>query len=532
MTVKTPTPGAATPGGLETERKCPPHRSGPTAPTQAPSLWPHQRAACAAIHSAIDRGQPSGMVSMPTGSGKTFVFCSVARDLGAPTLVLIHRDELVIQTVDTLSIAWPDASVGVIKAARDEWQDGQQVVIASVQSLHNGRLGRMPRNRFGLVIADECHHAVAASWRAAIDHFNDRRFLLGVSATPERFDGVGLAELFGDKPLYSYPLRQAIADRILCKLTQYGVSTSASLDSVSTRGGDFALGELSQAVNTSARNAVIVETFQEYAADRRAVAFTVDVQHARDLVDAFNGASIAASIVHGAMDIDERRHTLQRFAAGDIRVLCNCMVLTEGYDDKGVDCILMARPTRSRSLYTQAVGRGLRRADGKDDCIVIDYVDNSRRHKLVTALDLFGKTVKTDADGEDVIEVVDQDLREQEERSEIESLTPLTWRLERVCPWPEVPSLKGYVPTKPWHEDAASPKQIKFLQGLGLATDRDLTKGEVSYLLDRSLEFRTAFPSPPTPKQRWFLKQRGAWDENLTFDQARELIGRLKRGAA
>ncbi len=503
----------------------------PTAPTQAPTLWPHQLAAVAVTHEAIRRGTDRGLWSMPTGCGKTVAFTTLARDLNLPTLTLVNRDELVSQTVNTLSDVWPDATVGVIKAKRDEWRGDEKVVVASIQSLHNGRLTRMPRDRFEFVIADEAHHAIAPSWQAAIDHFQ-HRFLLGVTATPERLDGEGLAELFGPRPLYSYALRQAIKDGVLVPIRQYCATTCASLDGVSTRAGDFAVGELSLAANTPARNKIVVNAYRLHAADRRAVAFAVDVEHAEALAAQFQAADITAAVVTGTTPIDERRETLAAFRRGDIRVLCNCQVLVEGWDDRGVSAVLMARPTKSRGLYTQSIGRSLRRCDeeGKADAIIIDFSDNAIRHKLVSVLDLFGSTDKRDAGGEDVIDVVDREVAEQEQQRRIETITPVSWRLERVSPWPEMPTLRGYVPSAPWHRDPASKKQVGYLRHFGLDVERDLTKGEASFLIDRSSEFRAAYPAPATPKQRWFLRKCKRWVDGMSLDEASKVISELKGG--
>ncbi len=168
------------------------------------TLWPHQAVAIDRARDAIKRGLPSGLIASPCGTGKTFLFCELARRLSWPTLVLCHRDELIRQTVDTFGSVWPDASVGVVKASRNEWRD-HDVVVASVQSLHNGRLERMPRDRFGLIVADECHHAAADSWTRVLRYFASR-FLLGCSATPERLDGKNLSDLFGEKALFVYEL--------------------------------------------------------------------------------------------------------------------------------------------------------------------------------------------------------------------------------------------------------------------------------------------------------------------------------------
>lgn len=495
------------------------------------TLWAHQAAARQAIFDAIKSGEMSGLVAMPTGSGKTRLFVVVARDFSAPALILTHRDELVRQTVEDIAETWPDASVGVIKAARDEWRDGQQVVVASVQSLQNGRLARMPRDRFGLIIADEAHHAVAPTWRAVIRHF-DHRFLLGVTATPERFDGEGLDDLFGPRPLYTYPLRQAIKDGVLVPLHQYCIETETSLDGVTVRGGDFAVGQLAEVANTHKRNQIIVDAYRQHCPERRAVAFTCDVAHAKALAKAFNAAGVLASVVHGEMATKDRREIVKRFRDGDFRVLCNCEVLTEGWNDKGVSAVLMARPTKSRPFYEQCIGRALRRCDeeGKVDALILDFTANSRRHKLITALDLFGDVTKGDAEGRDVVDVVDREVVERARRSEVKSPEVVSWRFERVCPWPEIPSLKGYVSSSSWERQPATEKQLKFVRGLGLEPNRELTKGQACFVINRVMELRAAHPETASPKQRHCLKQAGRWRDGITRDEARKLIGRLKSG--
>ena len=489
-------------------------------------LYPHQIAALAAVKSSIKSGRKAGLIGMPTGTGKTVIFCTLGHDLGWPMLILVHRDELVKQTIDTLKWTWPAASTGVIKGPRDEWQE-RDAVVASVASLHSSRLERMPRDRFGLVVVDEAHHAAADSWVRVLDHF-DSRFILGCTATPDRFDGRSLADRFGDKPLFTYQLRNAIEDGQLARLIQYQIHTDANLDGVSYRMGDYAEGALSLVVNTPARNRVIVEAFQEHASSRRAIAFCVDVQHGRDLAKAFRDAGIRAECVTGATPIDERRQLLADFAAGKIQVLTNCEVLIEGFDDPSINCILMARPTASRGLYTQSIGRGLRKFPNKTDCLVLDITDNAVKHKLVTVLDLLGAPQATDADGGDVLEIVDDDIRRAEQSRVIARTEVLRWRLEHVCPWPELPTLRGYAPTAPWHDDAATPKQVEYINKFGLAIDRDLTKGECSWLIDRSLQYEAANPTPATDKQEWFLRHHGAWRDGTSKRDASKLIGELK----
>ncbi len=498
------------------------------------NLWPHQQAGIEAAWAAVRANQPAGLIALPTGTGKTIMFATFARQMGAATLILVHRDELVQQAVEAFGVVWPEAPVGVVKAGRNEWQttgkgERPQVVVASVQSLHARRLATIPRNRFGLVIVDEAHHAAADSWAAVLDHFKPR-FILGVTATPERVDGKGLAERFGDRPLYSYPLRRAIDDGQLVRLIQYAVETDANLDGVSSRAGDLAVGELADAVNTAARNRVVVEAYQKHAAGRRALAFTVDVQHAHDLCEAFTAAGVRAAVVSGETEPDLRRSILSDFRSGLFDVVCNCAVLTEGFDDPGISAVLMARPTCSRPLYVQCVGRGLRKAPNKTDCLVLDYVDNSRRHKLVSLLDLLGAPSKRDARGADVLRVVDADRVEAERQQRISNQRPLKWRLASICPWPELPTLVGYVASAWWHNQPATGKQLDYLRGFGLDVGRTLSKGEASYLIDRCRENEARYPLPATPKQAFVLRRWGLWRPGMSKREASTLLARAKSG--
>jgi superfamily II DNA or RNA helicase len=375
-------------------------------------LWPHQRRARRAVLDALAAGRTEGLLVLPTGAGKTICFLTVARDLDLPALVLVHRDELVQQTLRALELVWPRARAGVIQAQRDEWHNGEQVVVASVQSLHARRRGRMPRDRFGFLVVDEAHHTASPTYSSILDYFDRRRFLLGVTATPKRLDGVGLCHWYGDEPLFSYSIRAAVRDGILVPPVQYQVRTEVDLDRVASRGGDFVEGDLARAVNTPERNRAVVEAFCARAPGRKAITFCVDVQHARDLAGAFGAAGVRAAVVTGDVDLRERRVLLGGLAAGEFRVVTTCILLTEGFDDKSIDCVVMARPTYSHSLYIQYIGRGLRRCDatGKKDCLILDVTDNCQRHKLVSADDLLDAEER-----EGTQKPVEEEEEEQEE---------------------------------------------------------------------------------------------------------------------
>jgi superfamily II DNA or RNA helicase len=497
-------------------------------------LWPHQAAALGAAQAAIAAGRKSGLLVLPTGTGKTVVFTVLAKRLGLPTMVVVHRDELIRQTLAAASLIWPAARQGVIQGKRDEWRDGEQLLVASVQSLHRRRLEQMPRDRFGLVVVDEAHHAPARIYSDVIDHF-EPRFLLGVTATADRLDGVGLAGHFGGKPLFSYSLRQAIADGRLVRVKQLAVETATDLDDVRSRMGDFVEGDLADAINTPERNRTVVEAYLEHARGRKAITFCAGLEHVADLTRVFAAAGVRAAAVTGKMEVEQRREVLADFKAGRFEVLTNCQVLTEGYDERSVSCVLMARPTASRSLYTQCVGRGFRLCPetNKEDCIVLDFVDNCHRHKLFNVLNLLGAKKACDARGGDALAMVEEEEeaeREAEaaaERFRVEH--PVRWKATEVSPWADLPSLAGYRPTGPWCAEPPSEKQFAYLcRRFELDPDRPLTRGQASYLIDQCMQREALLPA--TPNQVYCLRRLGRWRPGLTRQQASEIIGRYKAG--
>jgi superfamily II DNA or RNA helicase len=493
-----------------------------------PSLWPHQRAAINAALNATASKQ-SGLWALPTGTGKTIGFTTFAKELDPErVLVLVHRDELIGQTLKAFQWVWPEASQGVIKGELDEWN--RRMVVASIQSLHSKRLERYDQDLFDLVIADEAHHYSSESWGAALQYFQPR-FTLGVTATPERLDGKGLDHLFGEEPLYVYPLRQAIEDGRLVRIKQRQIETRIDLDKVKVQGGDFQVGALSDAVNTPERNRIVVDAYLREAKGRRAAAFCVDTRHVSDLLDEFLSAGVTATQVTGTTPLDDRRHRLELFRRGEIEVMVNCNVLAEGFDDPGMSAILMARPTKSRGLYTQAIGRGLRLCEGKKDCLILDFTDNCRRHKLASVFSLLGARGEIeDASGEDVLDAVDEDNERLVREGAAADMRPLRWSSADVPPWPDIPALDGYTARFPWQDTQPSEKQLKFLAAFKLGIKREITKGEASYLINRCLEMEAKHPTPPTSKQEYFLRMRGVNASKMSKREASEMIGYLKGG--
>jgi superfamily II DNA or RNA helicase len=495
--------------------------------TDVIQLRPPQLASIDGVQLAIAAGEKEGLVVLPTGTGKTIMSMALSRRLGLPTLFLCHRDRLIQQTVKAASVAWPEAEVGVIQGERDEWGRGlfgvPSLVVASVQSLYEKRLLRIPRDRFGFVIADECHRAATVGWTRILEWFQPA-FRLGMTATPQRLDGKGLAPLFGREPVYAYSLFQAIADEMLVQVDSREIDTRIDLSKLAVV-NDFVLSKLADAVNTPERNGMIVDAYVEHGQGRRAIAFCVDVEHAIKLADAFNALGIAAASVSSKQSGEINDQVLDDFAAGKYQVVTNCEVLTEGFDDPGVSCLLMARPTMSRALYIQMVGRGLRLHPDKVDCRVIDFTDNCKKHKLACSTDLFGRHKAGKATATSLAAGTPAAPASQGPLS-----TPiLSWKIKGSNPWPELPDLENYESIFPWDDDPATSAQIKAVKAFGLEVGRSLTKGEASYLIDRCKEFESTFPTPASVRQRYYLEQCGLWTDGMSKRQASAMIVRHQK---
>lgn len=357
-------------------------------------LRDYQRAALDAIHERRANGQSRLLLALPTGSGKTLVATHAMRELGYERAVMmVHRDELVRQSVEAIKNSDPDVDVGVVKAERDDLD--AQVIVASAQTLaREARLDRL-RDAVGagqLFVSDEAHHDAAPTRTRAIERM-EPGFLLGLTATPKRGDNVALDHIYEDIA-YTVPILELIAREILAPLRGMHIDTRVDLDGVHTVAGEFNQGELERTVNVADRNGLIVQTWFTHASDRRrTVAFCASRAHAQSLRDAFRVSGVDAEMIDATTPGDERQDILRRFALGKLPILTNVMVLTEGYDEPGIDCVLMCRPTKSQSLYVQMVGRAARRGQhvGKLDALIIDFVDATRKHKLITFPTLAGR---------------------------------------------------------------------------------------------------------------------------------------------
>jgi DNA or RNA helicases of superfamily II len=353
------------------------------------------------------------LVALPTGCGKTLLFGALVKELNTRTIVIAHREELLSQARDKILLVWPEADIGIIKAEQNEVD--HQVIVASIQTISRAkRLAELQEQGFNLMIVDEAHHTISQSYIDVIKGLgfmddDPNKLLLGVTATPWRLDGQGLDNVF-QKIVFQRSLPTMIKAGYLSDLQAIRVKAGTNLVGIHTRMGDFAPGELEAAVNTMDRNKIIVDSFKKYASARKAAAFCAGVQHCKDLAKAFQEAGMKAEAVYGDMNTDYRKSILKAYGHGEIQVLTNCEVLTEGWDDESTDCLLMCRPTKSKGLYTQMIGRGTRLFPGKDNCLILEFTDN--RHDICSLESLSGLLLK---DKQSLRQAIQQEEERQEQ---------------------------------------------------------------------------------------------------------------------
>ncbi len=382
-------------------------------PKTAPRLRDYQQECLQTILSQYKTGVRRQLVCLPTGTGKTVIFASFPRffRMKKRMLVLAHREELLDQARQKIIRANPQLSVEIEQASRSA-TSSCDVVVGSVQTLGrrgSSRIKRLDPEEFYLVVVDEAHHAIAPTYRRVLGWLGvmepgTRKLLVGFTATPKRGDGQGLDRVF-EEIVFSRTLPEMIASGYLVPASGYRVETSVDLSQVRIRMGDFVSSQLSEAVNIKERNDLVVEIFKKYLADRRTLCFCVDVAHTHSLAEAFRSAGVPVASITGEMEPAKRRDALKSFSEGRVQVLTNCMVLTEGYDESSVSGIIIARPTRSSLLYIQMIGRGTRLHPGKRDLMIIDLVDVTKDHSLVTLPSLFGLSDKFDLEGNTAAQV-------------------------------------------------------------------------------------------------------------------------------
>ena len=482
-------------------------------------MRPYQRDALLAVKREWE-SVVSTLVVLPTGTGKTILFASAIKSVfPARSLVLAHREELIFQAVDKVKRVTGFQCEMEMANYRADLSEGlfggPQVVVSTIQTQcsgadGSGRMSRFDPNMFGLLIIDEAHHATAATYRRVIDYYrqNPNLKVLGVTATPDRTDEKALGQVY-DTVAYDYEIVNAIEDGWLVPIQQQIVEVSGlDVSEVKTTAGDLNGAELARVMEEERNLHEIAGPTIEIVGNRRALVFAASVAHAERLSDILNRhRSGCAGWVCGKTNKDERRKTLAAFGEGKLQYVVNVGVLTEGFDDPGVEVIVMGRPTKSRSLYAQMVGRATRPLPGlvdgvepaqarceaiarsaKPTCLVVDFVGNSGRHKLMTSADILGGEVSDEAVAralklaKEAGEPVDmaQALAEQEHELEIERAreaarranlkAKAAWASRDVSPF----DVFALSPVKPrgWNSGKTlSEKQRSILQKAGIDPD-------------------------------------------------------------
>lgn len=506
------------------------------------ALRPYQQAARDSIHAQWEQGRLRTLLVLPTGTGKTIVFASVAADqvrAGDRVLILAHRGELLEQAADKLQ-----RSTGLVSAVEkaestclNSWF---RVVVGSVQTLQrSARLERFPRDYFGTIIIDEAHHAITDGYRRILDYFESAK-VLGVTATPDRGDMRNLGEVF-DSLAYEYKLTDAIKEGYLCKIMAQTIPLQLDISEVGFTSGDYSLGQLGTALDPYLEQ--IAAEMVQRCRGRKTVVFLPLIKTSQKFRDLLNAKGFQAAEVNGQSA--DRKEVLADFDAGKYNVLCNSMLLTEGWDCPSVDCVVVLRPTKVRSLYSQMVGRGTRLAEGKTDLLLLDFLWMTDKHELCRPADLVCEDravarqmtenlAETGAAqdiqeaaaqaSEDVVAQREEALAKQlaeQRRKKAKLVDPLQYEMSI-----QAEDLSGYVPAFGWEAGPPTEQQTTALEKLGILPDAVESAGKASLLLDRLHKRRDE--GLTTPKQircleKYGFQHVGTW----SFEQAKHMIDRI-----
>ena len=345
------------------------------------NLRPYQKEALEAVECDWDAGYLKTLLVLPTGRGKTVVFCKVAENqvrLGRRALILAHRGELLEQAADKLAQT-TGLGCAVEKAEESCLGSWFRVTVGSVQSMtRETRLSRFKENYFDVIVVDEAHHCLTDSYQRVLTHFDGAR-VLGVTATPDRSDMKNLGQYF-DHLAYEYTLPRAIKEGYLCPIKAVTIPLTLDLSGVGVQAGDFKSSDIDTALDPYLFQ--IAGEMKNYCANRKTVVFLPLVRTSQKFRDILNSQGFRAAEVNGGGA--ERSEILRDFNDGKYNVLCNSMLLTEGWDCPSVDCVVVLRPTKVRSLYSQMVGRGTRLSPetSKDHLLLLDFLWHTERHEL------------------------------------------------------------------------------------------------------------------------------------------------------
>ena len=490
-----------------------------------------------------NNGNAHTLLVLPTGCGKTIVFAKIAEDCvrsGERVLIIAHRGELLDQAADKIKKS-TGLMCAVEKADQSSLGSFFRITVGSVQSMmRETRLNQFKEDYYDTIIIDEAHHAVSDSYQRVLNHFPEAK-VLGVTATPDRGDMRELGNVF-DSLAYEYTLPMAIKEGYLSPIRAVTIPLQLDLSGVGIQSGDFKPGDLDSALDPYL--AQIAEEMLKYCSNRKTVVFLPLIKTSQKFRDILNGYGFRAAEVNGTSE--DRAEILEDFDNGKYNVLCNSMLLTEGWDCPSVDCVIVLRPTKVRSLYCQMVGRGTRLCDGKDHLLLLDFLWHTERHELCRPAHLIcdsqevakqmTESMAEKAGCEMDIEEAAADASEEVQRKREEALAaklaeckkrkrklvdPLQYEMS-IC----AEDLSGYVPAFGWECAPPSDKQKAALEKRGIFPDEIESAGKAKLLLER-LEKRQG-AGLTTPKQIRFLESRGfqhvgTWQ----FEAASSMIARI-----
>lgn len=344
-------------------------------------LKEHQQSALENLREMRDNGESIALLYHATGTGKTVTAASDAKHFGERTLFLAHTRELVSQASITFKEIWPDKRTGMYIA--EEKDKDAYIVCASIQSVAQNLEDFSP-DEFGYIIIDECHHGTANTYRKILGYFKPK-FTLGLTATPERTDGEDLLELF-QNVAHKLDLKTAVEIGELSPIRCIRIKTNVDLSTVRINGIKYYSQDLESKLFVPERNKIIVDTYLNFVKDKKTVVFCASVKHAEEIANLFKENGVDCEAVSGTMKTKERERILNRYEYGDINVLCACDLLNEGWDSPRTEVLFMARPTMSKTLYMQQLGRGMRKCEGKEFLMVFDFVDNANLFNMPYSL--------------------------------------------------------------------------------------------------------------------------------------------------
>ncbi|MBK5024144.1 MULTISPECIES: DEAD/DEAH box helicase [unclassified Streptococcus] len=506
-------------------------------------LRPYQEEARAKVQQEWKEGRKRTLLVLPTGCGKTIVFSKIIEDrvkMGERVLVLAHRSELLEQASDKLMTA-TGLGTALEKAENTSIGSWFRVVVGSVQTMQREkRLSQFPPNHFDTIVIDEAHHAISDGYQRVLEHFGEAN-VLGVTATPDRGDMRNLGSYF-DSLAYEYPLVDAIKSGYLSKITAITIPLELDISTVSQQAGDFKVSEIGTALDPYLEQ--IADEMVKQCKDRKTVVFLPLVKTSQKFRDILNAKGFKAAEVNG--ESKDRAEILEEFDKDKYNVLCNSMLLTEGWDCPTVDCVVVLRPTKVRALYSQMVGRGTRLAPGKENLLLLDFLWHTERHELCRPAHLIASSPEVakkmtenmaedtevefslleaeEQASKDVVAEREEALAKQlaeQRRKKRKLVDPLQFEMSI-----QAEDLADYVPSFGWEMAPPSEKQLKALEKFGIYTEEIGNAGKAGKLLDRLNKRKDS--GLTTPKQIRLLEGRGFRNVGMwKFEDASNLINRI-----